>query len=534
MKSNASKNRVTLEHYLREMSGGYAPSSYDIERTRLRLWSKIDVYKASSPKMVLWNVIQKVVSGIISVVFVFVLFATFLFGSTNNSLAEDIGQLSIKQGTVYITRSSQRFEARPSEPLKEGDIIEVNDGASAEVSFSSKKRATLGNDTRVKVNSSKQDSDVHINLSVEKGSVSTVLDHDTTQNTLTVHTPTSIIEAGEGSSFDLTVDPKTKKDSIKVEESTVAVLERSNTELEGKVTLSARELTSGEELVLDQKQEEDQIDKDNSLVATKEQGGEKAPAKKHVKQLENKPTIQVPDKLSLTLGRDASIKQALPYIDAARIELRGVVEAMKAGDGKRAKELALSYKDMVDNIADKIEPTAQIDSPKPYVDQYTDVGKELSESKLKDLYHLWDATEGEKTPDVTSKLEELFAFESSTILHAELSTLGGEEGGIPYPTLAQKPKSNDLTKHLENQVVSRIESLEKIPSQDDKAQALVDLLSRIPTDSRNYDIVERMYEEVDENLKGYVRIKLYAIKGAELHSAKTTKVTSGSGTQIQE
>ncbi len=506
------KEQTQLEELLATLGEEYIPTRYQIERSRLRMWSKIEEHKRTSVRHLASSVLQRVLSGLVSFVFVFVLFATFLIGSKNNSLAEDLGELHIDQGDVYITRSSQRFKAIPGERIKKNDIIEVSSTSSAHVTFSEQKTISLADNSKIKVRRSTELADGNITFDIEKGSVVTTVEKDTKTNFI-VHTPEKIITVTDGAGLAIAIDPDTKVESLQIDKDKTTILAKDIDE------------TNEEIILLSSTSIKNKITKDKPLE--KDVYTESIVTKKPL-TIAQKTVVEQPN-IQMNIYEEVSSKKLLSYLVVARVKLRGVVEAISSGDMERAEELSQSYFGTTGRIAQELNVVSKKRENTSFLDEYTQVAANLSMSTLDEYYNaLPSNTENER--QLKRQMEDLHAIESSAILHAELSTIIEMPGLYVKSPGASVLKGNEFVRHVENQVVARLDDVKKISDQTQRSQALVDMLDRIPNESRNYEVVESMYEHVPEEMKGYVRVKMYEIKGKELR----LKTRAGSGQLLQE
>lgn len=527
-------NESWAQQHLESFRDHLVPSSTFYAETKATLFQKIAADKRPTRAWyILPNALQKW-AGVVTAASVLagVLFAGPLF-APKISLAY-VGEFGNIQGTVFIHRAEGTVRAQSKDKIFEGDTIEVASASKAEITLAGDAQAELAENTKIHVGdvmTMHMDNAVasQVHLQLQQGTYAQKKTESGNQDSatmITLATPSGTIKSTAYADFVVNAD-KADQVALSVQSSGVTVMREGNNPL-----LAAGQVVQGGQSVVLNGSNTDLVvfattdlkTATGSLIATMETSTKESETTKPVTVRttvapEKAPVIAAPVTSSLDVSFRTTLDGIQSRLEIAQIKMQQAIDFHNRGDDEQARIAMAGYVNTAKDVYTALgatTPATAIPTLKESLDTI------IQQSPLNAAYNDLSAkTDVDKTSEGYQKtlesLQELSRAEAA--MRVDIASKGTNTNtAVATPSAAETDEPvnvNAYTKKVQTGVYGQVEAIVANPDNKARINAFVELLARIPNESRNVGMLERIQSMVPQSLRGFVEVKIHRINYPE-------------------
>lgn len=563
------KNAIASMHILR--NGLKTPASF-VTQTRAALFQRIELDTAKS-KRASWYLLPhgfKRLAALTTagVILASAFFSTSLF-SPSLTMAY-VGEFDAVHGDVFIHRGEGTVRAKFRDKIFEGDTIEVASSSNAHITFGGEAKTELAANTRLLVQNiitttvaSNVSSEVHLALQsgtfTQKRSDKT---NDLLDTGISVTTSSGVIKATAYADFVVrSDDPNTIALSVRSEG--VSVIKNINS------SDVEESFSEGQSVTLVRDQEGTVVTTDTGLIVTATGSLIRALEMPRVasivklqpqKEVVQTPSVTVsqtdpvntttstaitmPSKPALDLRVSQVFEAIRPRLEIAEVKLNQALSYHVNGQEDKALIAMEGYVSTVGDIYKNITPQKNTQESSLYRSQQQELSKTLDvavgKSTLSKAYdglismqqdldkdsevymnslaslELLSKAEAALRIDIAQQKdqkENVHTDKARTTESLQKSTTSSTDAVSTAPE--KRINASSYTRMVQGDIYTQARSIVNIADGKERSSEFLKLLGRIPNEERNIVMLERIQSIVPDNLRGFVAVKIHAIKYPE-------------------
>lgn len=464
-----------------------------------------------------------------------------------------VGEFDAVEGQVYVRRGDSLVQVRSKDKIFEGDTIEVASASKAEIRLAGEARAELSENTRIHVDTvvtmRLENDDLvtsQVNLALEKGTyVQKKTEDNDSPTVITLATPSGTIKAS--TSADYIVDANdTSKIALSVHSSGVTVTRDTDLVASGKVVAEGESLLLSEDAPIVVRSEV--VTATGAVIATTEKKPDVQVKSTVVRptvqtlSVDEEPEIVVPETTSLPLIAAVTLNSMQKRLEIAEVKMQQVITHYTSGERPEAQQALKGYVSTVNDVYHMLteqdvvqKNTSTLDdivAQSTLMDTYNELKESENIDRSSPIYRrtmqaleTLSKAEAALRMDIADAQAPVIAMqESSTGSRMTITTDAAPAASFSADMIAvdapqeemQVPSVKSYAKSVQTSMIDQVSSILANTDAKQRSTDFVALLGRIPNETRNIPLLERIQSMAPQNLKGFVEVKLHQIRYPEV------------------
>lgn len=389
MKKITHQNLSHIEESLMALRSEIVPTSHFLIETKAKVFDGIDnsllKKKYSFFSINFWQVFKQSFTFVFSFLFAFTILNVAFLTTAQPSRAEYVGEVTSREGEVYIMRanSDQKIQVFSPEKLYEGDTIEVANHSNAEVYFYNSGQTSLSENTKIRIEKidHASTSETKIALALQKGQLDAKVDPASSTTSMlpkiSIITTSGVVEATTNADFSVSLNDNGTIAKVTSSQEKVSVIASSTNTV---VVQEGNSITGGDVIAHEQFEAIAHTSNSGALLATAVSVAPVEIVKKSEKNNEIVPKISLPttssvgpketvvplpDTVTLDVYQLGVLQEISSATDIAQVKIQNIVKELNSNNSSAALVQLRSYNATLDRIAADIANLKHINTVVP-------------------------------------------------------------------------------------------------------------------------------------------------------------------------